>query len=877
MYIKMRKRTSLLYGAFAALLFLSARSYGQEIPSLPQDPKITRGVLPDGMSYYLAENKTVKGMTEYTLVQRLRPGETYEFADSLSKVCLGGASRFGVSDVRKYMARKNAVRTYRPRRWAGPVEIREDAVVYRLGAVSSSAGETAVDSTLLMLFGMADRASAAGRPVSSHAIIISGDIDRAAMRKKIEMLSMMLPADALPPVRPAQYEWNPVPERVCEVESDTAAGYSSIKVSYASPRTPQNMTGTVLPVVSERLGDIMGTLLKKRIHAEMKRGEVPLAFAGYGYERSTEQPGDERYSVTVRTGADYAEKAAEILGGVLSDMDTRGVLPSEYSEAKSGYQMGLYEQSLAPVVPNGAYADMCISSFLYGAGMPSKEAEYNFFVRDRLADSSLTRMFNRFAAELLDSSANLTISARGGAGISENGISKAFADGWKTRASSGNRISYVANRDDVSALPVPSEKIKANAPRKEPVSGGELWKFSNGMTVVYKRMNTGGLFYYTMVIRGGYSSIPDMRPGEGAFLSDMLRTYDICGIKPDAFSNLLLSEGITMSAEAGLSDLKISGRAPRPSLETMLRALAALANGRSADVSNAEYYMACEKIRLESLGNTVESRLAAIDSLMYPSYSYSSVKTAAGLYPDMQERAAAFFDSQFSRVNDGVFIIVGDMEETAMRKLLSKNLGMFRTNGSVAASVQLSCQPISGWTTHTSEGGRTSVDVAMSVPMQFTADNYMASRIAASVLQGALDEALCDRGVAVRVSSELSMYPQERLSLVVSVEEENTGRGNHADALDLLSAVREVLSGLSANPVSAERLKICKAILADGIASRQNDPQYWMSVVTARYADGKDLNTKYADKISGVSSARIKEIISSLSEGSKVEYVIQGK
>lgn len=867
----------MLYGALAALLFLSAGMGGQNIPSLPQDPKITRGTLPDGIQFYLAENKTSKGMAEYALVQKLRRGETREFADSLSEICLGGMSRFGVPDVRKYMARKNAVRAEGARRRGlGFVEIREDAVVYRLGAVSSSAGEAAVDSTLLMMFGMVERASAAGRPVSSNAIIISGDIDRAAIRKKMELLSMMVPGDGQAQIKQEEYEWEPVPGMVCTVKTDTTARCSVVKVSYSSSRTPGDLTGTVLPIVSERLGDIMGTLLKRRIYAEMKRGGVPLAFVGYEYGRSTEQPGDEKYSVTVRTDTAHTEKAAEILGGVLSDMDTKGVLPSEYSEAKAGYQMGLYEQSLAPVVPNGAYTDMCISSFLYGAGMPSKEAEYNFFVRDRLADSSLARMFNRFASELLDSSANLTVSAIGGAGISEKTVAKAFSDGWKKRAGTENRISYAANLDDIAALPAAPEKIKAGSSRKEPVCGGTLWKFSNGMNVVYKRMNTGGLFYYSMVIRGGYSAMPDIRPGEGAFLTDMLGTFDICGMKPDAFRNLLFSEGITMTGEAGLSALKISGRAPRPALETMLRALAALANERTADAANAEYYMAGEKIRLESRENTRESRLAAIDSLMFPSYDYSSFKRNEALCPDMQERAAAFFDGQFGRVNDGVFIIVGDMEETAMRKLLQKNLGLFRTNASVPVNVQLSYQPNSGWTTHTSDGRRTSVDVAMSAQLPFSADNYMASRVAAIVLQSALDEALCDREVSVAVSSELGMYPQERLSLVVSVEE-NRAEREHEDALGLLYAVREVLSGLSSAPVSADRLKICKAILADGIASRQNDPQYWMSVVTARYADGKDLNTKYADKISGVSSARIKEIISSLNEGSKVEYVIQGK
>ena len=52
------------------LHFCPSVSSGQEIPSLPDDPAISRGELPDGISYYIAVNTSQKGMADYVLVRK---------------------------------------------------------------------------------------------------------------------------------------------------------------------------------------------------------------------------------------------------------------------------------------------------------------------------------------------------------------------------------------------------------------------------------------------------------------------------------------------------------------------------------------------------------------------------------------------------------------------------------------------------------------------------------------------------------------------------------------------------------------------------------------------------------------------------------------
>jgi len=873
----MKNRSCILFVlAVSALLSADILSSGQEVPSLPADPNVSKGVLPDGISFYLSVNKTEKGLVEFALVQKRDPKDSVFAAGR----ALAGVPRLGGCNAHGFMARNGLCPGEIRHGTAGIAETRDDAVVYRFGTLHTSRGEAAVDSTLLMMFGIVEKACADGMPNSSNAIIIAGDIDKDAMLKKLGLFSLMVPSSGTSAVADESYRWQPADSAICEVIIDSTAALSTVKVKYSSTRTPRNMTGTVLPLVSERLGDIMGTILKKRLYTELKRNGVPVASVSYKYYKSTDQAGDEQYEVIIKTGERHTVKAVQVAAAVLSDIDCKGVLPKEFVDARGEYLIRLYGQSLSPAIPNRDYVDRCISSFLYGSDLSSNSDRFKFFVRGKVADSTQTRMFNRFVSGLIDSTANLTLAVSvKSAFLSESELLEKFNASWRERYGVGTYISYAANQNDTISMDTAAEKIKVKSTRTDPVSGGTSWRFDNGVNVVYKRMSTGGLFYYTMVIRGGYSAMKDIKRGEGAFLSDMLETYNICGLKSEDFHYLMLSNGITMSSRVGLSDMRLSGTAPRPSLTLLMKSLAAVANSRSIDPDNFEYYRECEKLVLEAGKNDLSGRKAAIDSLICPSYNYSSDKTLHALYPDLQERAMAFFDEQFSRVNDGVLVIVGDMEETAMRKFLQQHLGAFRTQANTAVRVKLPYQPISGWTTYTVDGEKPSVDVAMSSPLQFSAENYMASKIAALAVQDAFNEALCGTGTSARVASEMVMYPQERYNMMISVENvplDMLPEGEtHEDAINLLYRIREILSSLSSTPLPDAKIKVYKAMLSDELTSRQADPHYWLSVVTARYVEGKDLNTKYKDKIDAVNAAKIQDIMTSLNMGSKVEYVVK--
>ena len=52
-------------------------------------------------------------------------------------------------------------------------------------------------------------------------------------------------------------------------------------------------------------------------------------------------------------------------------------------------------------------------------------------------------------------------------------------------------------------------------------------------------------------------------------------------------------------------------------------------------------------------------------------------------------------------------------------------------------------------------------------------------------------------------------------------------------------------------------------------------PDYWLRILTQRMTYGKDLHTDYQEKIDGVTAEKVRDIISSLDNGAKVEYIIR--
>lgn len=863
-----------------ATLLLAITMPAQEIPVLPDDPSVLKGVMPDGMAYYLVSNPTDKGAADFALVQKTGymsvPDSLSGRINEIAREALKELPRFRPSDTHSFLSRHGIA----PGR-SGYVKVTEDATVFRLENVSLSDGTAVLDSALLMLMDIADRASWSRDEVlrnwyapADQAIIVSGDINAKAVAEKLVNMSYMIPAKEQL-ARPV-HVWQEHEDMVFIADTSGLSPVTDISMTWVSQRVPREYMNTVQPAMFEMAVNTLGGITIGRIRKSLEDKGIGVYDVYYEHVCSESSPYDDAFAVHAVVRSQDAEETLSAVTEVMASIDAAGAGKDEYLLAEVMCLEEMEQGASDAMKMNSDYIDRCMNSFLYNSSLASPKERLDFHRSRNLPDSMRLRLFNDIAMALLDSSANLTVRCNG----DSLALRTVFDSVWRASTAKPGLHPSAMNMTDTVSFPGPSPKVRLKTSKKEHVSGGTIWTFSNGFKVIYKKMKSDRM-YYTMAINGGYGSIKGLEAGEGAFISDYLDLCHIAGLKAGTFKDILRREGISMDMTVNLSNTMIGGYAPVDRMQLLLRSLLAVANERTRDDRAFGYYKECENLALELDEGSFKARMTAIDSIMCPDYRYSPYKSAGKMTAGFQDKVEGFLDDLSSRMNDGVLVLVGDMDEERLKKLLSEYAGGFRTQDVAFRRPVVRYQPVSGWSTYTVEGDRNCLDVVVSARMPVTAENYIAADLAASVLKRRLMEVLTDSGMHVDVTYNCRIYPEERLNVVISLSEispEGFASGHVTDTpIEALAKVRPVLSELDVMEVSDDGLKYFKDRLKNMISIEMKDPAYWVDAIVLRYLDGKDLSTNYASKIDAVNASRVQSVLDMLDAGSKVEYVTSKK
>ena len=811
-----------------AFLTFSRTVPAQTLPSLPVDGKIQKGTLRCGVAYYMVKNDDVKGFADIAVVRR---------GEAPSQTAVEGLET-------KYLSR-NGIGP-RP---GGYFLDSDGSTVLHLDRVPVYDANV-LDSTLLVTFSQV----AASR--APEAVIVSGDIDPVEVKKKMDIFSMMVPQHFVENSRGPDYVWEPSLMPSIVLRSEPLGDRGIVRVAYASPRTPQEQMNTAQALVMGILSREFRTIAVRRIGRNLRDAGIPYGRLDFHYLNSTETGGDEEYAVEVQTDREHLEAAMKIVSGTLAGLDGFGVPVEEFTDAKQVMMAEMLPRGTEPL-SNRKYVDRCVAHFLYGANLAPYSEETRLFARKNLPDSTETRLFNQFATSLLSQLSNLTLEYRASLDtLDEDNALFQYNLAYLYGSTFKEAKDYSWQRD-TSGLEVDCPKVRLKETKPEPVSGGVLWTFSNGMRVVYKQVTGSRTFQYSLLLGGGLSGVNGLTEGEGGYFGDMLSLYDAGGLSASDFRDHLAVNGIQMDTQAALTYTSIYGQAPSSKLPTLLKALLALANGRTVNRGEFDICLRNSKWAQEP----VDNRLYA---MLYPGFNYSPKKYVTGLNPGTQAKAAQFYESLFSRMNDGMLIIVGDVDESTVRRTLLRYLGGFRTQRGTTSRKSVRYQPRQGTVTHREAGANKGVYVRLDTEYPLSGVNYATAEVAVEVIRRNLVEVLDGTGMSVEVTSGFHSYPQERLWMSLSCE----------GGTDL-EAVRKGIRQAAKSTVAAKDLNAFKAMALAGMNQELTEPETVVTALVARYGIGKDLVTHYKESVNEISAARVKEMLSALAVGSTAEIVIE--
>lgn len=133
--------------AFVPAILFSIIVPAQELPVMPDDPAVVAGTLPNGMSYYIAQNASDKGRADFALVQktgRKNVADSAAVADkavAIAREALVSLPRLGSASPLKFFTSHGSAPDE-----DGYVKVTDDATVFRFNDVRISDGKTVIDS-----------------------------------------------------------------------------------------------------------------------------------------------------------------------------------------------------------------------------------------------------------------------------------------------------------------------------------------------------------------------------------------------------------------------------------------------------------------------------------------------------------------------------------------------------------------------------------------------------------------------------------------------------------------------------------------------------------------------------------------------------------
>ncbi len=864
MYMRFFSIKSLL--VFPLLLLPLQRGECQQLPTIKKNSSVIVGTLPDNVRYYLAPNSTTKGYANFLLVQKSHSDI------EASRALLRDLPHFSRQRPYQFLASKGV--GYGK---DGYVSVMDGSTVYSFNGVPTF-DAAATDSTLLLIFDLVESFP------GEQAIVVSGDITKDGIESKLHVFSLTVPdrvqGGALP-----EYRWNPSEEPVFTHTQNNTANLAEITFTWNAPRTPEDRLLSPQPLVSSLYAGVLEHVLGARIrHAFFREGIALASFSGR-YSGSDYSGGDERYSYSISIGRQDILRAMEVLGAIFSDLDSAGASRLEMENARVSTVTSMSKELSTPV-PNSDLAGQCVSAFLYGTNIVDPETVRNFFKGRQLPVEQELSLFNSFVSALLDPKLALSVNCDTPAGpLDGEAVMESFYKGWY--APLADKEAFRVNGADTLMLRRPrGHRVKVKSTTTDPVTGGSIWTFSNGVRVVFKKTSQKGFINYGLLLKGGYTYVPGLSFGESAFVGDVMGLYNISGMPPMEFNDMLDANGISMQGVASLTDVRVLGSSRSDKLDLLLSALLSYSKDRTPDKRAFEYYKACEVLLQEKTRLSRDGIIAAIDSTMCPDYMYPGTKSLDRLRSDLPDRVDSYLDSQFSKFNDGLLVIIGDIDEDELQGTLGRYLGNFSVSDAFSVRPKVEYNLRNYWSTYNTEAshsnvgsGEVCVNVGMATCKPFTIKSYSAFLIASTAMKRAVTRALAEVGMYAETSVEIQVFPAERLSIFITCREcAQTGLPagvSPATPLEVLGALRRGISGVSEGSISRSDLAGLKTTLLNTLSTQMGQSSFLMDAVMTRNSECKDIVSNYKDAVNSVTLEDVNSILHDLDFGSKVEYIIR--
>lgn len=725
----MRKIASIL-----VLLFSVVTAFAQ---SLPLDPAVRYGTLPNGLTYYLRYNNWPEQRADFYIAQRVGSIQEEDnqrgLAHFLEHMCFNGTTHFPGDRIKTYLEgigvrfgeNLNAYTSF-------------DETVYNINNVNVKI-EGAIDTCLLILHDWSHdlllegeeidkergvineewraRTSAMMRmyetalpelypgsryghrlPIGTmdivmnfpyealrsyyrkwyrpdlQAIIIVGDIDVDAIESKLkDVFADIAPA----PADAAKFERYPVPDNsdpIVTINKDKEYPPNNISLFWKVDPFPRENNTEYM--VFSFLTDAMSSMFAERRDDIVQKPDVPFISMDFGYNTYFISKTKEAFQASVMCRENQYKEGLQAFYREVLRAKRFGFTTAEFERFKADYLSRLERAYLhRDKVQSSDYVHEYVRHFIDHEPSPGIEVEYSLM--NQIVPSTTVEMVNQLFALMPDS--NFVV-AMFGADKPENHLpTKQELLDWLAEVEKEDiqpLQDTTSNQPLISSMPAPGIVKKI----KDEIYDAKLIVLSNGVKVHVKQtdFSPNQISFFAQSF-GGNSLYSD---------DEYLQTSNVGGVKVGGLGNfsatdlnkVLAGKQASANAFIGVFAEGIQGSCVKKDFETLLQLvyLTFTAPRKDQEAFDALVNRTKETLRNQEMQPTI-ALVDTIAKVIYNNHPRAVRIRPADLDCLDLDRLIQIYRERFADGDDFEFFIVGDCNADSIAPLLAKYLGALPT------------------------------------------------------------------------------------------------------------------------------------------------------------------------------------------------------
>ena len=865
--------------------------------TVPIDPLITVGTLPNGLRYYIRANRQPRARAELRLVVNagsvLEDDDQRGLAHFVEHMSFNGTRHFPRQDLGSFMqslgmrfgAHVNAhtsfdetvyalqIPTDDPavidrsllilEDWArdvsfDPVEIdKERGVIleeWRLGLGADERIQNAQFPVLLKGSRYAERLPIGSPDIiqnASHdrlkqfyadwyrpdlmAVVAVGDFDPPLIEAQIRSHFGSIPEASSPKPRPV-YAVPGQPGTVYSVITDPEATNTRISVSSKRPARPMATIGEYRQHMVERL---FSDMLSARLDEIAQAPDAPFlrARTGRGLLVRTE----EATTLDALVAKGSVDRGLAALFTEVDRVARFGFTATELDREKLNLQRGLQRAANEKdKSPSGPLADEFVRNFIQGEPIPG--IVYEFGLNQRFLPEITLAEVNSLAEDWMPDR-NRVVAITAPESDRPTLPNEATLAAVIDKADGAPLTAYV---DTVSTQPLlarlPSAGTIATTLTNEALGITE-WRLSNGVRVVLKpTMFQEDEILFRAVSPGGTSLASDRDFIAAATAAAVIAQGGLGGLRLVDLEKALAGTTAFVGADIGETEERLAGGATRADLETMFQLVYLTFTAPRADPVAFRVLNDQLKVTLanrEAMPDTVFGE--ALDAAVSQNHLRARPLTPARLNQLNLDTSLAFYKDRFADASDFTFVFVGSFDLATLRPLVERYLASLPSLYRNETAKDVGMDPPAGVVEIEVRSGiepRSRVSIVFSGAFQNDETHRVIARAMAESLAGNLQRTLReDLGgtYGVSVAPAFTKHPTEEYRLTINFA------SDPARTESLVRAAFRVIEQFKTNGPSAGQVRDARAALMRDFETNSQQNAYLLNGIVFKYAYDEDV------------------------------------